>query len=164
MSVELHRPLLVGQVPALGARIVVDATATERSALAVRMGLPDVLSLRCRFDLTRESNTVIRASGVLTARVVRTCVISLEDFEAAVEETFDVRFVPAGTEQDDLDPEADDEIPYENGIIDLGEAAAEQLGLALDPYPRKPDAALPEIEDKPEAHPFAALERLRRSD
>jgi hypothetical protein len=29
----------------------------------------------------------------------------------------------------------------ENGIIDLGEAAAETMALALDPFPRSPGAA-----------------------
>ena len=66
-------------------------------------------------------------------------------------------------ESDDADPEALDEIPYADGMLDLGEAAAEQLALALDPYPRAPGAALPEIADEAEAHrPFAALASLRR--
>lgn len=162
MSAELHRPFLVGQIPALGAHFTVEATRSECSALALRMALPEVRELRCRFHLTRETNTSIKATGVLRARVVQNCVISLEDFEATVEERFTVRFVPSGMENDDVDPESEDEIPYENGILDLGEAAAEQLGLALDPYPRAPDAELPEIEEDPEPHPFAALDRLRR--
>ena len=162
MSAELHRPVLVGQVPSLGAHFTVEATPSECSALALRMGLPEVRELRCRFHLTRESNTSIKATGMLRARVVQNCVISLEDFEATVEERFTVRFVPSGMENDDVDPESEDEIPYENGMLDLGEAAAEQLGLALDPYPRAPDAELPEIEEDPEPHPFAALDRLRR--
>ena len=47
-----------------------------------------------------------------------------------------MRCVPAGQESDDADPEAPDEIGYADGMLDLGEAAAEQLALALDPYPR----------------------------
>jgi hypothetical protein len=48
--------------------------------------------------------------------------------------------------------------------IDLGEAVAQQLALALDPYPRAPGAALPEdlrAETGAES-PFAVLERLKR--
>ena len=78
--------------------------------------------------------------------VVRTCVVSLDDFETTLEEDFRVRFVPAGTETDNPDPEAEDEIPFAGTVIDLGEAAAEQLALSLDPYPRKPGAELPESE------------------
>ncbi len=162
MTVELHRPFLVGQVPAAGAQILVEASPTECAALALRMGLPEVVALRCRFDLVRESNTIVRATGLLQAQVVQTCIVSLEDFSATVEETFTARFVPSGTENDDPDPESEDEIPYENGTLDLGEAAAEQLGLALDPYPRMVDATLPDVAEEPDPHPFAALDRLRR--
>jgi uncharacterized metal-binding protein YceD (DUF177 family) len=162
MTNELHRPILVGQIPALGTHVQVEATPAECAALALRMMIPAVHDLRCRFHLHRETNTIIRATGTLTARVTQTCVVSMEDFETSVEESFAVRFVPAGTENDDPDPDSDDEIPYENGTLDLGEAAAEQLGLALDPYPRAPDAVLPVVEDEPEPHPFAALGRLRR--
>lgn len=73
-----------------------------------------------------------------------------------------MRCVPAGEESEDADPEALDEIPYTNGMLDLGEAAAEQLGLALDPYPRAPGAVLPEIEDDSDEGPFGALGALRR--
>ena len=162
MTDELHRPILVGQIPALGTQVQVEASPAECAALALRMMIPAVNAMRCRFQLHRETNTIIRATGTLSARVTQTCVISMEDFETAVEEGFAVRFVPAGTESDDLDPESDDEVPYENGTLDLGEAAAEQLGLALDPYPRAPDAVLPEVEEEAEPHPFAALDRLRR--
>ena len=64
--------------------------------------------------------------------------VSAEEFPATVTEAFTVRFVPAGTEDDDPDPESVDEIPYAGGRLDLGEAAAEQLALALDPFPHKP--------------------------
>ncbi len=103
------------------------------------------------------------ARGHLVAHVVQTCVMSLDDFPAIVEERFTVRCVPDGQETDDADPETLDEITYTDGLLDLGEAATEQLALALDPYPRAPDAVLPEIEDEAEAHPFsgsgAALKR-----
>ena len=104
---------------------------------------------------------MVVADGELHADVLQTCIVSLDDFDAVVDEAFRVRFVPAGEETDDQDPEADDEIPYEGDVLDLGEAAAEQLGLALDPYPRMPDAALPEVEEDADLHPFAALAALR---
>ena len=62
----------------------------------------------------------------------------------------------AGEERDD-DPESIDEIPYEGSTIDLGEAAAEQLALALDPYPHKPGATLPDSDEAPRNPAFAAL-------
>ena len=124
------------------------------------MKLPAVLELSCAFHLIREGRDLALARGVLRARVTQTCIISLEEFDAAVEEIFQVRFVPSGVESDDIDPASDDEIPYEGNLIDLGEAAAEQLGLALDPYPRMPDVEIPAADDDPRPHPFAALRRL----
>jgi uncharacterized metal-binding protein YceD (DUF177 family) len=124
------------------------------------MGLPAVTALRCGFALVRETGGRVAATGRLEAAVVQTCVVSLEDFEAPLTEDFVVHFVPEGTEDDDPDPDSVDEIPYGGDIIDLGEATAEQLALALDPYPRRPDAMLPEAE--PAADPrLAALAAWR---
>ena len=160
MNPELHRPLSLDRIGPQGLDMVVEATPVECVALAERMKLPAVLALSCAFHLTREGRDIVLARGVLRARVTQTCVVSLDDFDALVEEMFQVRFVPSGQESDDIDPDSDDEIPFEGNQIDVGEAAAEQLGLALDPYPRMPGVEMPAAEDDPDAHPFAALRRL----
>jgi uncharacterized metal-binding protein YceD (DUF177 family) len=157
---EFHRPLSLDRIGLHGLDLTIDATPAECSALAVRMNLPAVLAVSCVFHLIRESRDIVLARGVLRAQITQTCVISLDDFDASVEEVFQVRFVPSGEESDDIDPESDDEIPFEGNQIDLGEAAAEQFGLALDPYPRMPGVEMPASEDEPEPHPFAALRRL----
>jgi uncharacterized metal-binding protein YceD (DUF177 family) len=162
MIPELHRPIAVERVGPAGLDVVVEAGAAECAAIAQRMNVPAVLALTCRFHLERDTSGSLLAFGKLEARVVQTCVVSLEDFTAAVEERFTALCVPEGEESDDVDPEALDEIVYSDGMLDLGEAAAEQLALALDPYPRAPGAELPEIPDDPEAQPFASLEALRR--
>jgi uncharacterized metal-binding protein YceD (DUF177 family) len=160
MIPELHRPLVLDRIGPTGLDLTVEANPAECSALAVRMNLPAVLALSCTFHLIRESRDIVLARGVLRARVTQVCVISLEEFDADVAEIFQIRFVPSGEEADDIDPESDDEIPFEGNLIDLGEAAAEQLGLALDPYPRMPGVEMPEVDEDPEPHPFAALRRL----
>jgi uncharacterized metal-binding protein YceD (DUF177 family) len=158
---ELSRLLPLTRIGPNGLDQRVEATAAECAALAERMQLPAVHTLTCDFQLRRPDETTVLARARLSARVVQTCVVSAEDFEVEVTEDFRVRFVPAGEETEELDPDADDEIPYEGTSIDLGEAAAEQLGLALDPYPRMPGAGLPEPEPEEEPHPFAALSALR---
>jgi uncharacterized metal-binding protein YceD (DUF177 family) len=160
MTPEFHRPISLDRIGPHGLDLTIEATPAECSALAVRMNLPAVLAVSCEFHLIRESRDKLLARGVLRAAVTQTCIISLEEFDSTVEETFQVRFVPSGEETDDIDPESDDEIPFEGNLIDLGEAAAEQLGLALDPYPRMPGVELPATEDDPDPHPFAALRRL----
>nr|WP_294522407.1 DUF177 domain-containing protein [uncultured Rhodopila sp.] len=162
MIPEFHRPLSLDRIGAHGLDMTVQATAAECAALAVRMNLPAVRAVSCTFHLIREGRDRVSARGHLLARVTRTCVVSLEEFEADVEEVFQVRFVPSGEESDDVDPDSDDEIPYEGNLIDLGEAAAEQLGLALDPYPRMPGATLSEAEPVQQRNPFAALSGLRK--
>jgi uncharacterized metal-binding protein YceD (DUF177 family) len=157
---EFSRPVALDRIGPRGLDITVEATASECSALAMRMNLPAVLSLACVFHLIRESSDRVVARGVLRGQVICTCVVSLEEFDAHIEEVFQVRFVPSGEESEDIDPDSDDEIPFEGTLVDLGEAAAEQLGLALDPYPRMPGVEMPPAEDDPEPHPFAALRRL----
>jgi uncharacterized metal-binding protein YceD (DUF177 family) len=162
MIPELHRPVAVERVGPGGLDVTVEASVAECAALAQRMDVPALLSLTCRFHLDWETAGTLLARGHLVARLMRTCVVSLEDFTTTVEERFAVRCVPEGEESDDVDPSAPDEIVYDDGTLDLGEAATEQLALALDPYPRAPDAVLPDIPDKPEVQPFAALKALRR--
>lgn len=162
MTPELHRPVSLDRIGAHGLDIAVEATGAECLALAARMKLPAVHALSCTFHLIREGHDRVLARGNLKARVTQTCVVSLDDFEADVGEVFQVRFVPSGEESDDDDPELDDEIGYEGNLIDVGEAAAEQLALALDPYPRKPGASLSEPQAEATPHPFAALSGLRR--
>jgi uncharacterized metal-binding protein YceD (DUF177 family) len=160
MIPEFHRPVSLDRIGPQGLDLTVEANPAECSALAIRMKLPAVVALSCEFHLIRQGRDSVLARGTLRARVTQTCVVSLEEFDESMEEIFQVCFVPAGEESDDIDPESDDEIPYDRNQIDLGEAAAEQLGLALDPYPRLPGIEMPEVEDEPEPHPFAALRRL----
>lgn len=154
---EFSRPVAVDRIGPKGQEIEVTADAGECAALARRLQVPAVLALSCRFRLSRVDAGRVEAEGTLNARLERECVVSLEPFETEVVERFAAVFVPEGSESAALDLAAPDEIPYANGAIDLGEAAAEQLALTLDPYPRKPGVSLPEAEAPPS--PFAALRR-----
>lgn len=162
MTPELHRPVAVDRIGPAGLDITVEANATECAALARRMDLPAIRSLSCRYHLAQDTARTLVARGHLVARIVQTCIVSLEDFATTVEERFTVHCVPEGHESEDPDPETPDEITYVDGTLDLGEAVAEQLALALDPYPRAPGAELPEIDTDSDAHQFAALGALKR--
>ena len=158
MPGELTRLVPLSRIGAAGLSFMVRASVAECAAIATRMDLFAIASLHCTFDLTVDGDGVsVTAHGRLNARVTRTCVISAEDFETDVDDRFDVHFVPAGTERDDPDPDLPDEIPYEGGSIDLGEATAEQLALVLDPYPRLQGAELPDSETGENPSPFAVL-------
>jgi uncharacterized metal-binding protein YceD (DUF177 family) len=164
MMPELHRPIMVERIGPGGLDVIVEATLAECAALAVRMGLPAVLALACAFHLERDAAGTLLARGHLVAHLTQTCVVSLEDFSSLIDERFAVRCVPDGEESDDADPESLDEITFVDGILDIGEAAAEQLALALDPYPRAPNAALPDMAEDTGTGAFAALAALQRRD
>jgi uncharacterized metal-binding protein YceD (DUF177 family) len=146
MIPEFSRPQPRARIPSAGLDTTVEATPAECAALATRLRLPAVRRLTCRFRLRPGPGDAVAAEGWLAALVTQTCVVSLDDFDAAVAEHFTLRFVPAGTESNDIELETEDEIPYTNDTIDLGETATEQLALALDPWPRKPDATLPDAD------------------
>ena len=71
----------------------------------------------------------------------------------------------AAQEEIELDADDCDTIGYDGAAVDLGEAAAETLYLALDPFPRAPDAdaklKAAGVIGEGEAGPFAALKGLR---
>jgi hypothetical protein len=145
----------------------IEAEAAECAALAEVFGLQGIASLSGDFTLASRASAagVIEASLALTARVTQICVVSLEPFEANIAEIARLRFIPAAKIREDseiveIDPESldgPDELPYSGEVIDLGAALAEQLALALDPYPRKPGAKLPPGAGSGDANPFAIL-------
>lgn len=171
---EFSRRVPVSRIGVSGMEQVIEASSAECRALSGRLQLPAIASLTCRFRLLPPLRGQVAAEAELRAELTRICVVTLEPFEASIAERFTLRFVPEGAEEDDMDPESPDEISYVGDSIDLGEATAEQLALALDPYPRKPGVTLPgnaesETAESREAdgpaadqpHPFAALARLR---
>ncbi len=146
----------------------IEADAAECAALASLFNLPAIASLTGDFMLRHEQRGVIAARLRLRAALTQVCVITLEPFDAMVTEEAALRFVPAASILEAaeliLDPntlEGPDEIPYVGETIDLGAVLAEQLALALDPYPRRPGAALPAQAAGEAASPLAALRRLK---
>ena len=120
--------------------------------------------LEATLDLAAEPGGTVRVRGHLAADVTQACVVTLDPVPQHIEEPVELRFVPAGMESAEDDPGAPDEIPMtRGGVLELGEAVAEQVALALDPYPRAKGAELPpEAQESGSPGPFAALAKLRR--
>lgn len=169
MDEEFSRTIKAGHIRETAQTHEVAADEAARAALAARFGLPGIARLEGRFVLRHERSGIIAATLALRAEVTQICVVSLEPFTTEIVEESALRFVPArdsavdeDEEGEDLTPETlegPDELPYVDDTIDLGAALAEQLALALPPYPRKPDAELPASARDAQAHPFAALAR-----
>ena len=160
---EFSRSVAPERIDAHGEVYNVAATEAECAAVARRLAIPAVTSLSCRFKLSRRPDdpASVEAELELNASVVQICVVTLEPFESPLRESARVRFVPGGPELIDDDPESEDEIPYDGCVIDLGEAAVEQLALALDPFPRRFAASLPDSAGESFDNPFAALQARR---
>ena len=158
---EFSRPLPLGLVGPDGRREILEADDAERVALACRFGIPAVERLRVELRLSPEADGAVRAEGRLDAAVVQLCVVTLEPVRQHVEEAVALRLLPAGREPQDEPADQADEVETRNGVADLGEAVAEQLALALDPYPRAPGAVLPAEAREAGEHPMAGLAKLR---
>lgn len=163
----LSRPVAVDRLPPGGEEVSVTATPEERAALARDFGLPEIGSLEGRFLLAGTTRRLV-VTGRVRARVVQTCVVSLDPFEAEVDEEVEVDFsaappshaggAPPGSASSE---DADAPDPIVDGRIDLGALTAEFLALGLDPYPRKPGVAFEEAGGEADENPFAALRSLR---
>jgi uncharacterized metal-binding protein YceD (DUF177 family) len=146
----------------------ISANAEERAALAERFEIVAIDRLEADFTLRRAGTGVIHVKGRVQGDVVQSCVVTLEPVPDKIEEEFAADFAaeadrPADDEEIDFEA-ADPPEPIRNGHIDLGELAAEQLSLALDPYPRAPGAALPQgsAAGQPEAPPVNPFSILKK--
>jgi uncharacterized metal-binding protein YceD (DUF177 family) len=145
-KIEFSRPI---EVNSLGAREVVRdiaATAKEREALARRLGLHSLAALTARITLRRRGDRAVAVEGAFRAELEQVCVVTLEPVAARIDQSFRETYAQdAAAGAGEVVVLADAEDPPEplvDGRIDLGEAVVQQLAVALDPYPRKPDAEL----------------------
>jgi uncharacterized metal-binding protein YceD (DUF177 family) len=161
---EFSRRLALGGVGPEGRALSLVAKPEERAALATRFGIESIGHLSAELTVRPEPGGTLLVTGQMRAEVVQACIVTLDPVPQSVEERVELRLLPDGSEPGDEDPDAPDELVAEGGEVDLGEAVAEQLSLALDPYPRAPGAELPEGTGNGEASgPFAALAKLKRS-
>lgn len=155
---------------AQGRDIAVEADAETRARIAKRLGLIAV----DRFALTAEVRAVaggIGVKGAVQAALVQPCAATGLPVPATLAEPFDLRFLrdvdaPVDADEEiEISSEDCDLLPLDGDRIDLGEAAVQTLSLALDPFPRHPDAdrvlAEKGVLSEDAAGPFAALAKLR---
>lgn len=165
MTPEFSRPVSVARRHDFTPRRI-EANEAERAALARRFDLVAIERLAAEVALEPAPRGAVKLVALLDAEVVQTCIVTLEPVPARVTERFEVIFAPEIDEEAELivDEDAPVVVPLEGESVDLGEAVAQQLSLALDPFPRKPDAALPGEAGEGAASPFAALAAWKRRD
>ena len=155
--------------------IVPDAGARDR--LADELGLERLRKLRFAGALYPEGREDWRLEAELGATVVQPCVVTLAPVTTRIEETVTRRYLahmpglPGAEAGEEIEMPEDDTADPLPDQLDLAQVMAEALALALPPYPRAADAALPADAqddatgdaDAPEAEtrrPFAGLSDL----
>jgi len=165
---EFSRVVSIARLAADGVVHRITANEAEREALARRFGIVALEHFAAEIRLAREAAGGIRLEAEIEAALVQDCVVTLEPFASSLLDRASIVYRRRSAIDDAaLDAAGDDVEPLDGDEIDIGEAAAQQLSLALDPFPRSPAAALPEVlpagEDKSEdavPHPFAELAKL----
>lgn len=144
---EFERPLGVAEIGRAPVARSLEARPAERSALAKRF---DLIALdRMSADLAAERIAGgVTVTGHVRAAGTQACAVSGLPVAFAIDERVTLRFEPLALPSvPDAEVELDaadlDVLPLTDSI-DLGEAAAEALALALDPYPKASDAELAE--------------------
>lgn len=142
-TVEFSRKLRLDRLAAGDVETDLTATPEERAALARRFGVLGIESLAGHLRARRPADgPLIRVEGSLSAEVRQTCVVTLDPFLAGVTTEFVQLYTLEGeggggevfvSPEDEETPE-----PLRGDALDLGEVLAEELALALEPYPRKP--------------------------
>ncbi len=139
-SPEFSRPFDRRQITA--GKVELTANEAERAALAERFSLVSVDSLKATLSL-EDDGEIVNVQGRLRAKIVQSCAVSGDDLASSIDEELTLRFVPlrdAEAEEVELEEDELDEIPYEGTAFDLGEAVAQSLALAIDPYAIGPNA------------------------
>jgi len=140
---EFSRPERLETIGTVERSVSITASDAERAALAARFGLVAIDRLEAAFRIRAEAAGVV-ARGTVSAKVVQACSVTDEPLPVTLREDVALRFVDeddASTDEIELAEDALDTMFYSGPAIDLGEAAAETLALALDPFPRGPNAA-----------------------
>jgi uncharacterized metal-binding protein YceD (DUF177 family) len=139
---EFSRTIVIEKIPTAGVEQQLVAKDDERKKLAERLGLVELPKLEAKVTVHPvRADQTITVTGTLKADVVQQCVVTLEPLTNQIEYDFKVLYAapelltegagPSDMEEEDMEPILD-------GTIDLGELVAQNLGIALDPYPRKP--------------------------
>lgn len=170
IALEFSRPIQVEHLRDRDNVFSIEANGAERAALAQRFGIVAVDRLVAEIRLKPVAGDMVRLNGRIEARVRQACIVTLSDVPATIEQNFERLYAPgvAAEEVDEIDLALDDQDPPDpliDGVIDIGEAAAEELALSLDPYPRAPGAVFehaPESEEPTKPNPFAALGALKK--
>jgi uncharacterized metal-binding protein YceD (DUF177 family) len=150
------------------AGMTITADEAERQALARRFRLLALDRLEADYGFVEQAGAPV-ARGQLRASLAQPCIATDDPVPETIDTPFIVRFVRESDlpedEETELAEEDCDTAFFSGDSIDIGEAVAQTLALALDPYPRSKDAdaylARMGVKREEQSGPFAALLALK---
>lgn len=159
-------------------KIHIEASKEECADLRDLFELTDLSALKGQVMLERLSGKKIQADFKVSCKVSQICVVSEKRLNFKHELSFKRIYDGSNSTKDEekeieIDLEAREELdPIIDGVIDLGAAISEELGLEIDPFPRADNTEFvefgigPEIteEEVQNANPFAVLKGLQNKN
>ncbi len=166
-TLPLSEPVRLNEI-GKGLDRTLEPDAAARSKIAKALDLASLDAFLADFSVAPAANTGYRLTGRVRASAVQTCGITLEPLPVEIDQRFSIDLVEAvdPIETEEIEITLDDDAPdvIEDGRIDLGQYAVEQLALTLDPFPRKPGAEFVQPEEPAEISPFAVLKQFKAKD
>lgn len=171
MTNEFSRPVALAQLAEGPVTLDMAATEEERAGLARRFGLLTLERLSASVEMRGAGKDKVEIRGRLQARLAQPCVVTGDPVWADHREPVALLLADEATverlEEEDAVPDTVDlDVLPEADALDLGEVVAQTLALALDPYPRRPDARLDapdgvEVDRPSRSNPFEVLKGLK---
>ena len=172
----------IQKLPPSGEKLTIVASPKELEAMAQATDVESVDELSADLKISRWQKNGAQIRGKLSAKITQLCVVTLDPMTVSIEEPVDRKFLSPSSKTrkftDEIidgeiviDPEADDLPDFvEDGKIDVWSILAEELNLAIDPFPRSDEAESvmdepltenQEIEADEDTHrPFSDLKSL----
>jgi len=140
---EFSHVVKISEVGNHSRNLRLSADEAARHALMARFDLAALYNLEAEISLKHEADAVI-ATGRFTASLAQFCIATHDPVPAKLDEPIHIQFMAEPTSNGEVElelaPEDCDTMFHDGQTIDLGEAVAQSLGLALNPYPRSPEA------------------------
>lgn len=179
MEAEFSHILTLAELKLNQDAITLEADSNQCAALAVRFDLPAIYSLKANITML---DNPIQMRGKMSAQIDQICVATGETIQCSIEEDIAINFletpiVDPNDSEVELENEDCETIFHNGREIDIGEAIAQSLYLAIDPFPRIEDAdtilekvgviseeemAAKLAQEKQDNNPFAALSKLKK--
>ncbi len=165
---EFSHFVKLDEIGAGPSKVKLSADSEARNGLVARFNLAALDSLDAELAVSRGAKGVL-AEGRISATLSQYCIATGDPVPAVLDEPVAIRFIPepiVGADAEiELNADDCDTMFFDGQGVDLGEAVAQTLGLALDPYPRSPDAqkALKAagVKAEDEVEPLGALAGLK---